>query len=359
MDPSLDMMAAIDDVNATVSPPQKTKKSKKKSKKSKNVSPGTPSAPPDDLFQSISNPAKMLPTPKTTKVSPKKSKKSKKNRVPSVADSMSSLSESSMGSGSSLGFGSMGSQDDFGDDEDMSMGGSEEGSFDGEEGGEFVRRKRKEDIMQEKIEMLTRISKMSKQGFTTTKKWGMKDNIDEIRFECYRMTRESNSKKAVKNMQHALITFATILEFANNIVNPFNLKLQGFSKNMMLTVSDYDDSLEEIHHKWSGRTSIGPELTVLFTFATSAVFHHAGNVSSTPEQPTSREPAAPKKSGGLGDMSSMLGLLSTMMPKAPAKPAPVPVAKPSPVEAVIQDVPKKRRSMKGPSIPSASMKLPE
>lgn len=343
-----------------VAPCKSTKKKHKtKSKTKKKTRVKDDEADDDELFRMISNPEKMLPNPRKT--SRGGDKKKKKKRTSSV-HSMSSFSDYSSDNHipSSLGLGSFAS------------GGSVMGGM-GYHGEEFVgsqadcestderqqigSKKRKEDIMQEKIEMLTRISKMSKQGFATTKKWGMRDDIDEIRFECYRMTRENNSKKAVKNMQHGLITMATILEFANNMINPFNLKLQGFSRNMMLTVSDYDDSLEAIHHKWSGRTTIGPELTVLFTFATSAVFHHAGNVSSNSAPPTSRQQEAPKPSGGmgLGDMSSMLGMFSNLMPKSGGggKSPPEPEQATAPVV-----VPTKRRPMKGPSLPSASMSLP-
>lgn len=305
----------------------------------------------DDLFKAISNPENMLPAPRKKQTAFKPQKPKRRGQKSSV-ESMSSLSDfSSDGSGlSSIGLGSYESQD-------LNYDGSQTSrdSFANRE--EFAVKKRKEDIMQEKIEMLTRISKMSKKGFTATKKWGMRDDIDEIRFECYRMTRESNSKKAIKNMQHVLITVATVLEFANNMINPFNLKLQGFSRNMMLTVSDYDDSLEEIHHKWSGRTYVGPELNVLFTFATSAVFHHAGNVTSSSGPATSREPPdpAPKAGMGLGDMSSMLGLFSNMMNKGSAAP---PASTPGPASRVPEQ-PKQRRSMKGPSFPTASMDLPE
>ena len=62
------------------------------------------------------------------------------------------------------------------------------------------KKKRKEELLHEKVEMLTRIANLSKNGFTTTKQWDVKDDIDEIRYECYRMQRESNSKKSMKIM---------------------------------------------------------------------------------------------------------------------------------------------------------------
>eukprot|EP00752_Nemacystus_decipiens_P017452 g15646.t1 len=339
---------------------KKSKKSRNKSKKKATADLCTAAAGDEDLFRVISNPDKMLPNPRHASHNEGKKKKKKKKKKAPYVHSMSSFSDYSSDdrAPSSLGLGSFGSQASL--MENMQYAEEHQvGSEDGceSEGGhqQSNRRKRREDVMQEKIEMLSRISKMSKKGFAATKKWGVRDDIDEIRFECYRMTRESNSKRAVKNMQHGLITMATILEFANNVINPFNLRLQGFSRNMMLTVSDYDDSLEAIHHKWSGRTAIGPELTVLFTFATSAVFHHAGNVSNSSGPATSRQPqqAAPDPGGamGLGDMSNMLRMFSTIMPRAGGN-----AGGHDPPSAPEDQ--KQRRSMRGPRLPMASMSLP-
>lgn len=328
----MDMMKMIDDVEG-LPPPKEPKKKPKKEKK------GAKKATDETIFGVIGNPSKMADSPVADD---KKKKKKKKTKFSNMSDD-GSLSISSAGSFS----GSDGSSV-FSDDRSTVSG----SSFDDRQN--FTVRKRKEEIMQEKIEMLTRISKMSHMGFTATKKWSMKDDIDEIRFECYRMTRENNSRKALKNMQHMLITAATIVEFANSVVNPFNLKLTGFSKNLMLTVSDYDDSLEELHHKWSGRTSVGPEMTVLFTFVTSAIFHHAGNVMNSPSESKAKQKGP--------DISSVLGLFSNMMPKAPppmrTEPKVVPkvveIKEPSPDDPA----PKKRRPMKGPggaSLPFANI----
>jgi len=349
-----------DEQNAT------TKKSTKKGKKSrhkskKKIAAKADAGGDDDLFRMIGNPDKMLPNPRQEPG--KVGKKKKKKRAQSV-QSMSSFSDYSSNnratsSVGSLGMGSLGSQTSFVQDMQYADEGSDIDC--GSEGGHhrLSTRQRREEILQEKIEMLSRISKMSKRGFAATKKWGIRDDIDEIRFECYRMTRESNSKRAVKNMQHGLITMATILEFANNVFNPFNLRLQGFSRSMMLTVSDYDDSLEAIHHKWSGRTSIGPELTVLFTFATSVVFHHAGNISNSSAPATSRQAQqpAPNPGGamGLGDMSSMLRMFSSLMPSAKGHGEKNTAERE--ITPSLQEQ-KKRRPMKGPRLPTASMTLP-
>lgn len=313
----MEMMKAVRDVEsvADIEPHRlPSPKNKKKTSSKKVASKGSKKTKPKDvdLFQVIGNPLKMSDEPTSEAGEKKKKKKEKKqNKSKKKATYASSDGSFSLSSYGSLG-GSVCSSFESNEGSDSDCSGS---SFEGRE--RYTRNKRKEEIMQEKIEMLTRISNMSRMGFTATRKWSMKDDIDDIRFECYRMTRENNSRKSVKNMQHMLITAATIVEFANSIVNPFNLKLEGFSKNLMLTVSDYDDSLEELHHKWSGKTSVGPEMTVLFTFVTSAIFHHAGNVMSTPGGGTPGGQQARASTSKGPDMSSVFGLFSNMMPKPP------------------------------------------
>ena len=147
-----------------------------------------------DLFHVIGNPQKMSDEPLQVDNKPKAKKKkknkskSKKSKSTNYASSDGSFSVSSYGGGS---LGSLGSVGSFESNEslDSDCSGS---SFEGRQN--YTRKKRKEEIMQEKIEMLTRISNMSRMGFTATRKWSMKDDIDEIRFECYRMTRENNSR---------------------------------------------------------------------------------------------------------------------------------------------------------------------
>ena len=319
-----DMVKEMDKINK----PTKIVKKKKMSKKV--------SDPPSesDLLSSIANKDKMVDSPKSDfKPIKKKSYKKKSGSTSSV----SSL-ESSTGSASSRSSKSSRSASSISSKSSRSSGSSN--SFGERE--KFSKKKRKEEIRQEKFVMLTRISNLSKKGITTRKKFNMNDDIDDIRFECYRMTREKNSQKAVKSMQQMLISAATFIEFGNMMFDPFNLKLNGFSKNMLLTVSDYDDSLEEIHHKWSGKTAVGPEMMVLFSFITSAIFHHAGNTTTS----------SATKSSSSSSGSSFMNLFSSMMPgkpkAAPEKPVETPVKKESESESKPEES-KKRKTMKGPS----------
>lgn len=291
-----------------------------------------------------------VPKKKKTQQKNKKQPKPKPKPSPPSTSSISDLSSISRGS----------SSHDPGEDDDVSLSSVSSTVV---EDDHFMVQKRKQELMQEKIEMLTRISRLSHEGFTTTKKWSTKDDIDDIRFECYRMTRESNTRKSLKSMQHILITLATVIEFANSVVNPFNLRLEGFSRNLMLTVSDYDDSLEQLHHKWSDRTSLGPEANILFTFVSSAIFHHAGNVMSSKTNnnnnnsessqsqysSSSSSSSPPPHSANVSNMTSMMSVLSKLI--SPPASSSTPTQKTGTGASV-------RRPMQGPKL-APSITIPK
>ena len=222
------------------------------------------------------------------------------------------------------------------------------------------KKKRKEELLHEKVEMLTRITNLAKNGFTKTKEWDMKDDIDEIRYECYRMQRESNSKKSIKIMRRVLITITTLVETGNSYFNPFNLRLEGFSESMMLNLDDYDDCFEQIHHKYSGRSSVGPEMQILFTFMSAAIFHHAGNAIGRGHGRGSSAKKKPSASP-MSSVMSMMGMLNGANMKTSSN-FPVPRSTPPPkanasANAQITETDKpKRKTMRGPgasSIPSS------
>ncbi|CAM9115436.1 unnamed protein product, partial [Ectocarpus sp. 12 AP-2014] len=182
------------------------------------------------------------------------------------------------------------------------------------------KKKRRDELLHEKVEMLTRIVNLTKNGFTATKKWDVKDDIDEIRYECYRMQRESNSKKSIKIMRRVLVTITTLVETGNAYFNPFNLRLDGFSESMMLNLDDYDDCFEQIHHKYSGRSSVGPEMQIMFTFMSAAIFHHAGNAIGqrrSGDTNTRKSTASPMSS-----VMSMMGMFNNKSNSSSAYPIP-------------------------------------
>ncbi|CAM9098517.1 unnamed protein product, partial [Sphacelaria rigidula] len=214
------------------------------------------------------------------------------------------------------------------------------------------KKKRKEELLHEKVEMLTRITNLSKNGFTVTKEWNIKDDVDEIRYECYRMQRESNSKKSIKIMRRVLVTITTLVETGNAYFNPFNLRLEGFSESMMLNLDDYDDCYEQIHHKYSGRSSVGPEMQIMFTFTSAAIFHHAGNAIGRSRGHDSTEKRKPSPSP-MSSVMNMMGMLNSAN-SASSKNYPIPRSTPPTKDPPAPDsrTPEpdklRRKTMRGP-----------
>lgn len=316
---------------------------------------------------------------RTTKTKDKKMRKTKVGYNTSISSSSSSTTSTSpssssialSGSASSVNSSSMStmtsrSSKSSGDVSDASSGSSNKYSPRAKSGNKVARekKKRKEELLHEKVEMLTRIINLSKNGFTTTKEWDVKDDIDEIRYECYRMQRESNSKKSIKIMRRVLVTITTLVETGNSYFNPFNLRLDGFSESMMLNLDDYDDCFEQIHHKYSGRSSVGPEMQILFTFMSAAIFHHAGNTIGGGRGGGGTE----RKKSSVSPMSSvmsMMGMLNRNKSTPVASSFPTPRSTPPPMHANHQSkVPNqpndgandtgkpKRKTMRGPGASS-------
>lgn len=218
------------------------------------------------------------------------------------------------------------------------------------------KKKRRDELLQEKVELLTRIVNLSKNGFASTKKWEMKDDLDEIRYECYRMQRESNSKKSIKIMRRVLVTITTLIETGNSFFNPFNLRLDGFSESMMLNLNDYDDCFEQIHHKYSGRSSVGPEMQILFTFLSAAIFHHAGNAIGQNKGAASQQKAS--TATPMSSIMNMMGMFSNSTARTtPLSTASASAAAPSTTAHTHAHAPSsndkpKRKTMRGPGAPS-------
>ena len=346
--------------------PMKKKVMKKKVKKvpkPQAVNPGM-----INMFSILENEAKTGP-PSIHKEQMKSSLK-KKKKYQTSSSGASSSSASSVSSGSSRSSGSSGSSRSS--RSSGSSGSRSDESSCGESSSRRIdqeKKRRRDELIHEKVEMLTRIVNLSKDGFATTKKWNMKDDIDEVRYECYRLQRESNTKNSVEMMRHVLISITTLIEMGNARYNPFNLRLDGFSKSMMMNLPSYDSCFVKLHHKYTGKSSVGPEMQLLFSFVSAAVYQHAGNAISQKDDSKPKSSANP-----ISAMMGMMGALGGMgggAKSAPARsPVPTPVVQTNvtnephvttlptgPVTGVSPqyDSKPKRRTMRGPGSQTASI----
>ena len=82
------------------------------------------------------------------------------------------------------------------------------------------------------------------------------------------------------------MAFTSGIEFLNNRFDPLDLKLDGWSENMMENVSDYDEVFEELHEKYGESVKMAPELKLISMVAGSGFMFHLTNSlfkSATPD----------------------------------------------------------------------------
>lgn len=137
----------------------------------------------------------------------------------------------------------------------------------------------------EKLELMSRIQQFQSEGITCLKKVTAFSNLDELRYELYRMSREFERNRSVNWMQQSLVTSIRMMEMANRRFDPFGLKLDGFSRTVAMNLDDYKPSLLGIHSRYgSTRVQSGnPVIQLLFTLAGSLLFHHVSQISKEEE----------------------------------------------------------------------------
>ena len=152
---------------------------------------------------------------------------------------------------------------------------SESGDF--EQGRNEKEKLTFEEKQQMKQDLLIKIQAMEKKGFEFSKKFNMTSNYEEMMFEYTKVKKFIESQAAIKFSRRCLMACVTGMEFLNKKFDPFNVKLEGWSENVMESVDDYDNIFERLHEKYSGKGEIAPELELLLTLGGSAFMFHLTN----------------------------------------------------------------------------------
>jgi hypothetical protein len=148
---------------------------------------------------------------------------------------------------------------------------------------------------EEKYELLGRLQYViDEKGFKPFRVLGPDDSVEDIRYEVFRANREMAKKRNVKMMQKALVTVGAGVEMMNSWYNPLNLRLDGFSKSLLLGIREYDEVLEELHWKYCDAVAMPPEMKLAMTFGSSLWFFHISNHSTMPSASGATTNATPQ-----------------------------------------------------------------
>ena len=169
--------------------------------------------------------------------------------------------------------------DDNDDDDD-------EEEEDEDDDSEPQKKKTYEEIQLEKQKLLFGLERLQKQGYPPSKRYSMASSYEDMLFEHDRLKKQRDVEKSIKFSRKILMAIVSGAEFLNGKFDPFEIKLEGWSENVMENVSDYDEVFEELHEKYGESVKMAPELKLLaMVFGSGFMFHLTNSLfkSSSPK----------------------------------------------------------------------------
>jgi|TARA_B110000259_G_scaffold4622_2_gene5227 hypothetical protein len=132
-------------------------------------------------------------------------------------------------------------------------------------------------IDEEKSDLLNKLARLEKKGFTVNKRLTAYSNVDELRAEVKRITYSIDVEHSIRFSRRMLVACVTGLEFLNKRYNPFEVQLEGWSESIMENVDDYDTVFEELYVKYRSKVNVAPEVKLIMMLGGSAMMFHLTN----------------------------------------------------------------------------------
>lgn len=132
-------------------------------------------------------------------------------------------------------------------------------------------------IDEEKADLINKLARLEKKGFSVNKRLNAYSNIDDLRNEVKRITYSIDVDQSVRFSRRMLVACVTGLEFLNKRYNPFEVQLEGWSESVMENVDDYDGVFEELYVKYRSKVNVAPEVKLIMMLGGSAMMFHLTN----------------------------------------------------------------------------------
>ena len=133
------------------------------------------------------------------------------------------------------------------------------------------------DIKNEKIELLYKFKKLNDQGVRTTSNYNMNSNLDDMRNEYIKLKKQREVENSIKFQRKVMMAAVSGVEFLNNKFDPFDVKLDGWSESVNESISDFDETFEQLYEKYGGGGDMAPELKLVLMLGGSAFMFHLSN----------------------------------------------------------------------------------
>ena len=126
----------------------------------------------------------------------------------------------------------------------------------------------------EKVDLLNKFTRLDAKGIKLSKRFSAYSDIHEMRTEYQRLTYSSELEASIKFQRRVLMAASTGMEFCNKRFNPFDVKLDGWSENVMENIDEYDSIFEDLFIKYRDSVQVAPEIRLLMTLGGSAMMFH-------------------------------------------------------------------------------------
>lgn len=134
------------------------------------------------------------------------------------------------------------------------------------------------DELREKTNLIRKLEQLEKKsGVELKRRPTMEMTLDELTIEYESIVEDRRKQNSIKFQGNMLMACINGLEYFNNAIDPFDLKLDGWSEQIQENIDDYDDIFGELHEKYKDRVAVSPELRLLFQLGGSAVMVHMSN----------------------------------------------------------------------------------
>ena len=187
----------------------------------------------------------------------------------------------------------------------------------------------------ERVDLLSKFSRLDAKGIKLSKRFSAYSDIHEMRTEYQRLTYSSELEASIKFQRRVLMAASTGMEFCNKRFNPFDVKLDGWSENVMENIDEYDNIFEDLFIKYRESVQVAPEIRLLMTLGGSAMMFHFTKTMFQAAMPSMNDVV--KQNPDL--VKNMVSAMAKTAQNAGADPRPMPPVTPG-----------GRREMQGPDI---------
>jgi hypothetical protein len=195
----------------------------------------------------------------------------------------------------------------------------------------------------EKIDLITKLTRLESKGYPVTRRFTMDNSLEEIKAEYNRLVDAKQLEGSIKFQRQMMMTFTTGMEMMNEKFNPFDWQLKGWSESVHENIEDFDEVFEELYDKYKERGKMPPEARLLFMMVGSGFMFHMSNSFFKSKMPTAEDifrnnpglakqfAAEAAKAAGPG-YGNFMGMAMGSNPGMTAQPQPMPMPMPMPMQ---------------------------